>query len=210
MNTSKHSRSDAQGRQQMTKTLRRALFESMLRIGDGTADERKLTVPPAAQPIAPALLAAVHPEASRPAMCALYEVCLRHYRSEVGGGAGQPDDVRGAVARFVAANMQALQAIEITPSMIERLRSQLAVVTRLSSRWERAGLRERQLFFEKMAIVAVLIDQAWTRASTEGPAAIEHVRSGARTYLRELLGLEPDGLTLSESGLGLTPAAQAA
>ena len=161
----------------------------------------------AARPIAPALLAAGYPESTRQAMCTLYEIYLQHYRSVAGGGPEKSDDARAAVAHFVAANMQALQGIDVTPSMLQRLHGQLAMVTRLSSRWDRASLRERQLFFEKMAIVAVLVDQAWTLATTQGQAAIEHVQRGARGYLRELLGLEPDGLTLSESGLGLAPAA---
>ncbi len=207
MKTTKRSRAAATQAQRMAQTLRRALFESMLRCADGASDNAASRSSARPGRSRRRCWRPAYPESTRQAMCTLYEICLQHYRSVAGGGTEKSDDARAAVAHFVAANMQALQGIDVTPSMLQRLHGQLAMVTRLSSRWDRASLRERQLFFEKMAIVAVLVDQAWSRATTQGPAAIEHVQRGARGYLRELLGLEPDGLTLSESGLGLAPAA---
>lgn len=210
MKRPKRSRIDVAQVRSMAQALRWAVLNALLHSSDAGANERALRVEPAAQPIAPALLATAHAEETRPSMCALYELCLEHYRRFIAKtpSADHRDDIRTAVAHFVAANMQALHRVEVTPTMLQRLHGQLATVARLSSHWDRASLRDRQLFFEKMAIVAVLVDQMWTRAAAQGPAAIEHVQRGARGYLRELLGFEPDRLTLSESGLGIAPASR--
>jgi len=192
----------------VAQAVRRAIFDAMLHAASaGWSDDEPLSVAPAPQPIAPALLAAAHGEPQRESMQALYAGCLVHYRRTVGDGPGERDDVVAAVAHFVAANMQALHGITITPAMLLSLHRQLAGVARLSSDWDRAGERGRQVFFEKMAIVAVLVDQTWTRAQALGPAAVANVQRGARAYLHELLGFDPDRLTLSDDGLGIAPAA---
>lgn len=218
MRTTVRKRIDARPLQLMALAVRQVVFDSILHGASDTGDERSLTVPRSAEPIAPAVLAASQPEPRRADLCALYESCLVHYRRVTGlarqhgqgGSEEQPDDdVREAVAHFVAANMQALRDITITPSMLQRLHAQLAGVARLSSGWDRASLVERQLYFEKMAIIAVLVDQTWSRAKAQGPQAVAHVRRGARGYLRELFGFEPDRLTLSEDGLGLSHATTA-
>ena len=219
MRTTLRKRIDARPLQLMALAVRQVVFDSILHGASGAGDERSLTVPRSAEPIAAAVLAASQPEPRRADLCALYETCLLHYRRVTGlareqqaqGASKEPpdDDVREAVAHFVAANMQALRDITITPSMLQRLHAQLAGVAHLSSGWDRASLVERQLYFEKMAIIAVLVDQTWSRAKTQGPQAVAHVRRGARGYLRELFGFEPDRLKLSEDGLGLSHAATA-
>jgi hypothetical protein len=212
-------RIDARHLHVMAQAVRQAVFDSILHGADDMHEGPSLTVEPSSSPIAPAVMAAAQPESERASRCALYESCLRHYRRVVGleksrrmramlAGAAvlheaPDDDVREAVAHFVAANMQALRDIAVTPTMLQRLHAQLAGVARLSSGWDRASLRERQLYFEKMAIVAVLIDQTWSRAKAQGPAAMAHVQRGARGYLRELFGFDPDRLTLSEDGLSM-------
>jgi hypothetical protein len=191
--------------------VRRAVFDAILHAcDDGWADDEVLTVEPAPQPMGPALLAAAHGEAEQPKMRTLYEGCLHHYRGVVGDGPGDRDDVVAAVAHFVAANMQALHGLTVTPAMLLALHRQLGGVARLSSRWDQASVRERQVFFEKMAIVAVLVDQTWTLAQSLGPTSMANVQRGARNYLRELFGFDPDRLLLSDDGLGLAPAAVAA
>jgi hypothetical protein len=195
----------------VTQAVRRAVFDAVLHSANaGWADDEPLAVPPAPQPSAPAVLAAAHDERVRPSLLTLYEGCLAHYRRVVGDDPGEPDDAACAVAHFVAANMQALHRVTVTPAMLLALHRQLAGVARLASRWDQATLPERQLFFEKMALLAVLVDQTWTRAQTLGPAAIANVQRAARNYLRELFGFDPDRLTLSDDGLGIAPAAIAA
>jgi hypothetical protein len=210
MKRTPRSRSDATVAHHIAQPVRRAVFDALLHAADeGLQDDGALTVEPADEPMAPALLAAQHPEAVRPAMCELYERCLQHYRGIVGDGPDDTDDVRAVVVHFVAANMQALLRIRVTPAMLLSLERQLAGVARLQSGWDRVGLRERQLFFEKMAILSVLIDQTWTRAMSQG-RAIAHVQRTARGYLKELFGFEPERLTLSDSGLRIAPVAVAA
>jgi hypothetical protein len=193
------------------QAVRRAVFDAILHAAaDGWGDDEPMSVPPARQAAVPALLAAGHPEDQRKTMQRLYEGCLAHYRRVVGDGPGDRDDVVAAVAHFVAANCQALHGMAVTPAMLLSLHRQLGGVARLASRWDEASLVERQVFFEKMAIVAVLIDQTWTRAQSMGPTAVANVRRAARNYLRELFGFDPDRLALSDDGLGIAPVAIAA
>ena len=194
----------------VAQAVRRAVFDAILHAtADGWSDDEPLTVEPSATPIAPALLAAALEKDYQDAMRTLYEGCLRHYRNVVNDGPQDADDVVAAVAHFVAANMQALQNVAVTPAMLLSLHRQLGGVARLSSNWDRCTVRERQVFFEKMATIAVLVDQTWTRASALGPQAVANVQRAARTYLKELFGFDPERLTLTDEGLGVAPAALA-
>ena len=107
------------------------------------------------------------------------------------------------MAHFVAANLRALHGVDVTPQALLRLERQLAGVARLSSAWDTAPARERQFYFEQMAILAVLIAESAAQALMQGPAARANVQRAARGYVQRLLGLEPDHLTLDADGLAL-------
>ena len=64
----------------MALAVRQAVFDAILHGNADSARERPLTVPPSADPIAPAVLAAAQPDSRRADMHALYEGCLVHYR----------------------------------------------------------------------------------------------------------------------------------
>jgi len=197
----------------LSRLVRQVLFDAVVHIGggdDGT-DEPALTVERAHEPVAPARLAAAHPNPARAEARALYERCLAHYRQVLRAEQADAgvDDVGAAVAHFVAANMQALHGMAVTAPMLLRLERQLSGVARLSSAWTTASARDRQLYFEKMAILAVLVGESSAQAVLQGPAAVSNVRRAARGYLRELLGLDPQQLTLGTDGLRMRPVDEA-
>ncbi|WP_157265979.1 DUF6683 family protein [Azohydromonas aeria] len=169
------------------------------------ADAAPLTLPAARVPRAPGLLADALPgsPAAREERRALYVRCLAHYRRSVGASAGtgsrRDDDVAEAAAHFVVANLRALQGVDATPAVFDALKAQLAGVLRPGL--AALALREQQDTFEKFALLAVLIGETWTVALRQGPAAMANVRQAARGYLLELLGLEPQRLTLGPGGL---------
>ena len=159
-------------------------------------------------PMTAMLLAASCPgdAAARARMRDLYERCLAHYRRVL--RAGQPDadvnDVGTALAHFVAANMQALHGTAVTPALIARLRCQLGDGVRSNAAWAGASARQRQIYVEKLAIIAVLIGETWVQAALQGPAAVANVRHAANGYLNELIGLDPEQLALDDArGLAL-------
>jgi hypothetical protein len=192
----------------LSRQVREALSEAVIPLeGRTPSDEPALTVERARQPLAPALLAASCPggPAARHEMRALYHRCLVHYR-RLRRNEPRPDDVDdvgAAVADFVAANMQALHGTAATPAVRLRLERQLAGIVRTSAAWSQADARDRQLYFEKLAVLAVLIGESAVQAVRQGPAAIDNVQRAARHYLRELLGIDPDRLTLGDAGLAL-------
>jgi hypothetical protein len=181
--------------------------------GVGT-EHAALTVERAPLPIAPARLASAHLGHSRAREQArdLYERCLLRYRelADAQGTPGQVDDAGAAVARFVAANLEALHGLHATPEMLKQLEHQLGGVARRSSEWGRASVRDRQFYVEQMAILAVLIGESSAQAVLQGPAALANIRRAARSYLKQLLGLDPDQLTLGPGGLSLRCANQPA
>ncbi len=200
--------------QQLSQRLRQALCDAALHLGTPAAgDEPALTVEPAREPIAPALLAAACPgdATARQEMRTLYERCLAHYRHvrRTRQAGACVDDVGAAIADFVAANMRALHGIAVTSAMRLPLERQLAGVLRASATWSSAPARDRQLYFEKLALLAVLIGESATQAVQQGPAAVAHMQQTARRYLRELLGINPDRVTLGETGLVLRATADA-
>ena len=207
MKTTKRSRAATTQAQRMAQTLRRALFESMLRCADGASDQRGLTVEPAARPIAPALLAAAHPESVRQAMCALYET--------LPAALPQRRRWRPREGRRRARRRRPLRRRQHAGPAGHRRHALDAAAPARPARHGRAPVF--QLGPRQPARAPALLREDGHRRGAgrpgldprdhQGPAAVEHVQRGARGYLRELLGLEPDGLTLSESGLGLAPAA---
>jgi hypothetical protein len=183
--------------------LRQALLDSAAARADG-ADAGPLTITPARVPRAPAVLAAALPgsPAAREERRALYVRCLAHYRRAVEAAAPHSgDDLGTAAAHFVAANLRALQGVEPTPQQFQALRGQLAAALRAD--FVLQDSREQQLQFEKLALLAVLMNETWTLAMRQGAAAMAHVRQGARGYLAEFLGLAPEQLALGDAGLSL-------
>lgn len=192
-----------------TQRVRQALFDAVFHFGDHAARPQPapLKLGHTGEPIAPAVLAESQPPVDRDAARAMYERCLAHYREHVrlSDPDADPDvdDAALAVAYFVAANMQALSGVQVTQATLQRLKRQLAMVARLTSRWDTAGPRERQIYFEKMAILSVLMDHCATQALQRGAERIAHVQHAARAYLHELFGLDPDQLVLDAGGLSL-------
>jgi hypothetical protein len=176
--------------------------------------EPPLRVPRAPSPIGPGQLARSHPGSARERLelAALYQRCLQHYRQAVqaDGAPEDSDDLGTALAHFVAANLQALHGSLPPDDALPALRQQLAAIVRAAPAWVQAPLRDRQAYAEQMAILSVLMADLSRRAPREGPAGIANVQRGARHYLRQLLGLDPDMLTLEVSGLALRDSALAA
>lgn len=192
----------------LPQRVRRALIEAVA-VRSAMAETAPLTVPAARVPRAPALLADALPgsAAAREERRALYVRCLAHYRRVVAEAAAaegqvpQGDDIGAAAAHFVAANLRAVQGLEVTPAQFERLQRQLAGVLRVGL--PAMAEREQQLCFEKFALLAVLVSETWTLAQRQGPAAMANVRRAARGYLVELLSQEPEHLLLGPEGLAL-------
>ena len=195
----------------LTQSLRAAMAVSLRALHAAGGSEPPLRVPRAASPIGPGQLARSHPGSARERLelAALYQRCLQHYReaARAGGAPEDSDDLGTALAHFVAANLQALHGVTSPDDALPALGRQLAAIVRASPAWRAAPLRDRQAYAEQMAILSVLMTDLSRRAPREGPAAIANVQRGARHYLRQLLGLDPELLTLDVSGLGVRDAA---
>jgi len=193
--------------QHVRQTLLDAALASVARSDDGTP----MTVARAAEPRGPSRLAQAHLEGpARAEAEALYAGCLRHYRSAIRPH-DEADDAGAAVAHFVAANLFAIGAEPATPTMLERLQRQLLPVARAASNWMSTSTVERQMFFEQVALLSVLIGGMAQHANAHGAAAQAKVRDAARQYLQKFLGLNPDTLALNAQGLTLRePARRAA
>ena len=193
----------------MAAQVRQAILDALVHIdgANASADVPALTVERASAPIAPARLAGAHPgdAAERERARQLYERCLTHYRCVVRSQdlGSDLDDAGAAVAAFVAANLGALQGQPVTPVMLQALERQLHGIARVSSDWKAAPVVERQAYFEQMALLAVLVAESAAQAAAQGAAAVAKVQQAARGYLRQLLGLDPDHLTLGPEGLGV-------
>ena len=184
----------------------RALMAAALEIASAAgAETPALTVPRSTDALAPARLASSTPGgvAARRDARLLYERCLRHYREHLQADEGPHDDVGAAAARFVAANFQALHGTVAATGTLLAVERQLCGLIRNGATWDRATAVERQVFFESMALLAVLIGESARQALRQGAAARANLRRAARDYLKQLLGLDPDALMLGPDGLTL-------
>ena len=164
-----------------------------------------LLQPPAARPIAPALLARHHPQATaRPAMQALYQRCLAHYRQQLQQGSAQ-DDAGLAAACFVLANLAAVRGLQ--PDADDLLRVERQLRGHIAPAWQSAPLAERQSACEQFAVIGVLVAESTAQARNQGAAAQAAVRQAARGYLAQGLGLDAGRLHLGAHGLVLARAA---
>lgn len=166
-----------------------------------------LHIEPAATPLAPRQMAAAQCAggATRERLAASYEVCLSTYRdiARNQGGAADVDDVGAVMAFFVAINLHALHGVDIAADALKPLERQLRGVSRLAADWDAAPPAQRQVFFERIAIVSILMSRSLADAAAQGPAALADVRRSARAYLQHVLGLNPDRVTLGANGLVL-------
>jgi hypothetical protein len=190
----------------LSRRLREATFEAVLGSAAVADDSAALTVPIAAEALGPARLAQTHPAgAARDDALALYQRCLRHYRTAVRpqDAAGGFDDAGAAAAHFVGANLLALTGEPPSPAGLLQLERQLRGVMQSSLAWGELPAADRQAYIEELALLAVLVGEAAVQAPAQGPAAVANVQRAARAYLQRLLGLNPDALTLGPKGLTL-------
>jgi len=191
----------------LSRPLRDAMAPSLRALHAAGAAEPPLRVPCAAVAIGPGRLAraAASPAAGRATLEALYRRCLLRYREAVADEqpAAGADDLGAVLANFVAANLHALHGTRPPAEALRALAQQLAGIVRGSAVWRTAPLRERQAYTEQLAILAVLMVDLAAIAPRQGPDAVAELQGRARGYLRQLLGLDPDALTLDVSGLAL-------
>jgi len=188
---------------QVQQHVRQAMLDAALASVAQTDDGTPMTVSRAVEPRGPARLAQAHLHGpAREQAEALYAGCLRHYREAI-RPEDDDDDAGAAVTHFVAANLFALGSERASPQTLQRLQHQLLPLARTSSNWIAASTAERQVFFEQVALLSVLIGGMAEHASAHGPAAQAKVRDAARQYLQQFLGLNPDTLSLDANGLTL-------
>lgn len=169
------------------------------------AEAPPLLQPQAPQPIAPALLARLHPSPkARPAMAALYQRCLAHYRQRLQHGAAQ-DDAGLAAACFVLANLAAVQGLQPDEADLRRVEQQLR--RRMAATWLAAPLADRQSACEQFAVIGVLVGESAAQARGQGAAALAAVQQAARGYLAQGFGLDAERVQLGGHGLVLEMAA---
>ena len=191
-----HSRLDA--------ALRKTLPAMLLRAGS-TDRHEPLRVERAPMPSAPTQMAAAQSQdaATRAELEAMYTRCLQTYRDAIRPQDGEHDDVGAAMALFVGANLHALNGATATPAMLEALEQQLRSVTCRSADWDAASKEQRQFFFERTAILGVLMAGNHAKAKAQGAAALAALRRIAREYLQQLLGFNADALTIGPDGLAM-------
>jgi len=186
-------------------------FGDLLREAAQAENAPPLKVTPAAQPIAPARLAATHPGGpkARAEAQQLYLKCLRYYRSQVQPVATRQapavpdtDEVSTAAAYFALANLACLQPhLQPDEQQLALVARQLRRLIGSSEAWTQANEAGRQLLFEQFAIIGVLINESRVQAATQGAAAQLNLQRAARNYLVQMLGLDPDLLAVGTEGL---------
>jgi Family of unknown function (DUF6683) len=186
--------------------VQKAIVDALLQMSvSDEGSQPPLKVERAAVATAPSRMAAAQASdpAAREQIAASYERYLQTYRAMLQAPAGEEsaDDVGRAVAFFVAVNLHALHGVDPDTEILIPLERQLRGLTRASSNWDTASTAQRQAFFEQIAIASMLISRTRAAAASQGAAAVAHVQRAARSYLEQMLGLDPDLVTLAPTGL---------
>jgi hypothetical protein len=191
-------------------------LRQMLALATGGENLPAITLPAAAKPSAPALLArapGVTGGKGKPSPASetteLYSRCLALYRERVQAG-GEQDDLGCAAALFVVANLSALGRGEgADTTTLTALTQQMQNALQRLPDWTTTSLEQKQLMFEQLALLSVLVTQSAEAAAGQGPLARANVRAAAQSYLRQWLAVDPELLTLSPQGLVVDAAALA-
>lgn len=196
----------AQQIEQVTRLVRKTVVDAMVRASlAGGTDQPPLRVARAALATAPAQMAAEQAAdaAAREQLSASYERCLASYRAfqQTQGGEPEIDDVGLAVAFFIGVNLHALHGVDVDADVLQTMEPQVRGIARARSNWDAASIEERQCFFERIAIVSVVVSGSWAGAAGHGPAGVDNVQCAARQYLEQMMGLNPDFFTLGPTGL---------
>lgn len=188
---------------QAQAALCKTLPAMLLRTGLSPDHDQPLRIERAPAPTAPTQMAAAQSrdEATREQLAPMYASCLQTYRGSIRPQDTESDDAGAAMAFFIIANLHALRTVQTSQPIFDTLEQQLRGVTRRSAEWDRATLQQRQFFFERLAILGVLMIASYEKAKAEGPAAMAELRRTARQYLQQMLGLNPDSLTIGPDGL---------
>jgi len=189
-----------------TQLLRKTIADALLLASLGDGDQASLRVMRAGSATAPAQMAAEQTAAdpaTRDQIAASYQRCLDSYRSMGLAREDEPDvdDVGRVVAFFVAVNLHALHDVEADAGVLVLLERQLRATARARSNWDAASIEQRQFFFERIAILSVVVSGSRAGAAAQGAQAVANVRHTARQYLEQMLGMNPDWLTLGPAGL---------
>ena len=188
---------------QIQAALSKTLPAMLLRAGLSPDHDHPLRVERAPAPAAPTQMAATQSQdaAVREELAAMYARCLQTYRDSIRSQDTDVDDAGAAMAFFVAANLHVLHAVQASSQTLEILERQLRGVTRRAAEWDGASPPQRQFFFERIAILGVLMIGSRAKALSQGPAAMAELRRTARQYLHQMLGFNPDALTIGPDGL---------
>lgn len=188
---------------QAQATLRKTLPAMLLRTGLSPDHDQPLRIERAPAPTAPTQMAAAQgrDDATREQLATMYARCLQTYRDSIRPQDTESDDAGAAMAFFVAANLHTLRAVRASQQTLDTLEQQLRAVTRRSAEWDAATPAQRQFFFERLAILGVLMIGSHDKAKSQGPAAMAELRRTARQYLQQMLGFNPDSLTIGQDGL---------
>ena len=201
-----NSLADSTLARELEHVVGQAMGEALRQAASASVDELPpLRVTPSSTPLAPDLLARVHPgsQARRSARL-LYSRCLAHYRAQIQRPLrpGRHDDDLGlAAACFVVANLAAVNETEPDPACLVPVERQLRHLIAATRSWADTPTTQRQSVFEQLALLAVLINETRIQARAQGAAAVDNVRRAATAYLRQLLGLDPQLLVLTSAGL---------
>lgn len=167
----------------------------------------------------PKALAALHPgdAQARAQALALYTRCLQHYRQHVqprlsvaapaaagrAPGSGTTDDLGAAAAYFVLANLGAFNDHEPDAAALPAVERQLRSLLTRTSAWSALPLGERQLLFEQLACLGVLVNESRVAARQQGPASRQNLLQAAQGYLQQFLGLQAERVSVSVQGLAV-------
>lgn len=188
-------------------------FEHIVWPPPSKASMTSLLVAPAAQPLAPSRLAAAHlgTPSDQSELRHVFERCLHLYRTKVRPD-DRLDDLGAAAAFFVGANFLAFHGrsfedrgglIPESDVLVDQVSRQLQERVALVADWERASAQDRQFCFEQFAVLGVYVAEASVLAQQQGAAAVARLRDAGHRYLKDLLGVNPECVRLTEQGLSI-------
>jgi hypothetical protein len=171
----------------------------------GTEEKQASTVIAYHEPaLAPAALAESYPPAQRDQAERSLRQVLQSYH-ELEDRLGVPrHDLAGAVAAYIAGNYMVLRDQTVPDEDFKAMVRQLRDIVATTPEFRSASPEDRQMLYEQLAIIGTSMAVAHQALQKKMDAATRaQAQRAARSYLERFLGVDPDRLQITRSGLTL-------
>lgn len=182
--------------------LARALPNTIMPKSDPPANALVFT--PASAPVMPRKLALSYPASMRATAENVFEKLLSEYPNVERAFGIARNDIGASTALIVTASYGAYRDRDVPHAQFRVIIRQMRAIIAKSPALTKASNTEKQAYYEQTAILGMLLSlTSSAEAKKQNPQAFANAQKAGGTYLRQMLGVDPDRVVIDDNGVRL-------